>query len=79
MAVTRATGSDSVLSLFSVLRKLAAMVLSASAVLKSPKAASEAPGAAKGLGCPGLPDVSSMPWLTADATPGVVSADALVA
>ena len=49
LAVTKATGKDRVFSLLRVCRKLAAMVLSASGLLKSPKAASEAPGAAKGL------------------------------
>ena len=68
--MTSATGSDKVFSLFSVRRRLAAIVLSASALLKSPEPLSAAAAlAANGLCNTGDGDnpneLSSMPRLTA--------------
>jgi len=77
LAVARATGRDNVLSLFSVRRRLAAMAVSASALLRAPEASlAAAARLAKGLcstgdgdrgpKCEGAPrELSSIPRLTA--------------
>ena len=75
--MARATGRDSVLSLFSVRRRLAAMAVSASALFRAPETSlAAAARLAKGLcstgdgdrgpRCEGAPrELSSIPWLTA--------------
>ncbi|KAA6424161.1 MAG: hypothetical protein FRX49_06120 [Trebouxia sp. A1-2] len=77
LAVARATGRDNVLSLFSVRRRLAAMAVSASGLLRASEASlAAAARLAKGLCSTGDGDrgrscewasreLSSIPWLTA--------------